>query len=308
MTTAQGILVVGGYGVVGRRIARDLAPDYPDAVVIAGRHVDRAGLLALELGHGARARAVDVTQPRSVEEAFDGIATVVSCIDQPEPFLLHNAVERGLGYTDITPHLMTRRPTDAMRETARRSGARIVLGAGLAPGVSSVLARVAVDQLGGVVERITSNVLALDPPWLGRVLSILVRTGITSLLARRSGGGPSQRLIRWLQKRYAGHDWYGPVVEAEGPHGAVRASLAGRGQADITALGAAAIARGLIDGQVAQPGIWLAEQIVPPAQFLEHLAANGVVPRLESVGHHTAEPGVQDPRWRQSSEHVAAKR
>src|SRR5262249_12868259 len=120
--------------------------------------------------------------------------------------------------------------------------------------------------------------LALDPPWLGGVLSILVRTGITSSLARRSGGGASQRMIRWLQRRYTGHNWYGLVVEVEGPHGSVQASLAGRGQADITALGAAAIARGLIDGQVAQPGLWLAEQVVPLESFFGHLAANGVVP------------------------------
>jgi saccharopine dehydrogenase-like NADP-dependent oxidoreductase len=126
--------------------------------------------------------------------------------------------------------------------------------------------------------------MALDPPWLGRALSILVRTGITSLLARRSGGGPSQRLIRGLQRRYAGHDGYGLVIEVDGPNSAVRASLAGHGQADITALGAAAIARSLIDSQVSQPGIWLAEQIVPPAPFLEHLADNGVGPRLDDVG------------------------
>jgi saccharopine dehydrogenase-like NADP-dependent oxidoreductase len=34
---AQGILIVGGYGVVGGRIAAELAPDYPDRVAIAGR-------------------------------------------------------------------------------------------------------------------------------------------------------------------------------------------------------------------------------------------------------------------------------
>jgi hypothetical protein len=61
-------------------------------------------------------------------------------------------------------------------------------------------------------------------------------------------------------------------------------SLAGRGQADITALGAAATARSLIDGQVSQPGVWLAEQIVAPTQFMQHLAAKGVVPRVDSVG------------------------
>ena len=46
MTSAR-ILIVGAYGVVGGRIARDLAPDYLGRIVVGGRHADRAGQLAL---------------------------------------------------------------------------------------------------------------------------------------------------------------------------------------------------------------------------------------------------------------------
>jgi hypothetical protein len=45
--SGQAVLVAGGYGVVGRRIAADLAPDYPGWVIVAGRNpgavVDRGG-------------------------------------------------------------------------------------------------------------------------------------------------------------------------------------------------------------------------------------------------------------------------
>ena len=51
-----------------------------------------------------------------------------------------------------------------------------------------------------------------------------------------------------------------------------------------TAVGAAAIARSIIDAEVGGPGIWLAEQVVPPGTFLKHLAANGMVPRIEQGG------------------------
>jgi saccharopine dehydrogenase (NAD+, L-lysine-forming) len=153
------ILIVGGYGVVGRRIAADLASDYPGDVIVAGRNLEQAQALAITFDTGVRARHVDVHQPASIEAALDSVATVVSWIDQAEPFLLDAAIEHGLAYTDLTPHLMTRRPTDAMRETAVRSGARIVLGAGLAPGISSVLVRAAADRLGGSLERIESSVL-----------------------------------------------------------------------------------------------------------------------------------------------------
>ena len=81
--SAQGILIAGGYGVVGRRIAAELAPDYPDQVILAGRNLDRAKATAAAIGYGARGREVDVTVPSSIAAALDEVAVVVSCIDQP---------------------------------------------------------------------------------------------------------------------------------------------------------------------------------------------------------------------------------
>src|SRR5215216_7522203 len=158
MLTGTDILITGGYGTVGRRVAADLAPDYPDRVVVAGRSTEKAARLAAELGHGVRGRRVDVDDLDSVEAALDGVGVVMSCIDQAEPHLLRAVIRRGLAHTDIAPHLMTRRPTEAMKAEAAQTGARIVLGAGLAPGISSMLARMGADRV-GAVESIKSNVL-----------------------------------------------------------------------------------------------------------------------------------------------------
>jgi saccharopine dehydrogenase (NAD+, L-lysine forming) len=152
------ILIAGGYGTVGHRVAADLAPDYPGRVVVAGRSAEKAVQLAVALGKGTRGRQIDVGDPDSVEAALEGVGVVMSCIDQPEPHLLRAAIGRGLAYTDIAPHLMTRRTTEAMKAEAAQSGARIVLGAGLAPGISSLLARMGADRV-GAVESVESNVL-----------------------------------------------------------------------------------------------------------------------------------------------------
>jgi saccharopine dehydrogenase (NAD+, L-lysine-forming) len=77
------ILITGGYGTVGRRVAADLAPDYPDRLVVAGRSVEKAEQLAAELGHGMRGRRIDVGDPDSVEAVLGGVGVVLSCIDQP---------------------------------------------------------------------------------------------------------------------------------------------------------------------------------------------------------------------------------
>jgi saccharopine dehydrogenase (NAD+, L-lysine-forming) len=264
-----------------------------------------------------------------------------------------------LAYTDIAPHLMTRRPTEAMKAQAAGTGARIVLGAGLAPGISSLLARLGADRVGAVegvdvgvlfsagddygpasrnylMEEIAMDYavrvggrevpmrpfsgsarvefppplgervaypfpfsdqvffpetlgartaitrLVLDPPWIRTLLSALVRLRVTVVLRRRGSSQERvQRLIARLQRRYKGRDWYGVVVDVRGARGRIRASLAGRGQASGTAIGAAAVVRALAEGEVEQSGIWLAEQVVSPGPFFERLGARGLVPRVE---------------------------
>src|SRR5215213_8877431 len=367
------ILITGGYGTVGRRVAADLAADYPGRLVVAGRSAAKAGQLAAEIGYGVRGRMIDVGDPASVEAALDGVGVVMSCIDQPEPHLLRAAIARGLACTDIAPHLMTRPPTEAMKAEATKTGARIVLGTGLAPGISSLLARMGADRV-GAVESVESNVLlsasdtygpasrdyimeeiamayavhiegrevpmrpffgsarvdfppplggrtaypfpfsdqvffpetlgartalsrlALDPPWVGTLLSTLVRLGVTSAMRRSAGSQERlQRLISWLQRRHEGRDWYGALVEVRGARGSVQASLVGRGQATGTAIGAAAVVRALAEGEVKQPGIWLAEQVVPPGPFFERLAVRWLAPRIEErPAGSPVDPGVSE--------------
>jgi saccharopine dehydrogenase-like NADP-dependent oxidoreductase len=148
--TEQSILIAGGYGVVGQRIAADLAPDYP--VIVAGRHLEQAKATAAAIGHGVRGRELDVTVEASIAAALEDVATVISCIDQPRRELLHAAIERGLRYTDITPHLVEfgrGAEYEVIRGAARASGARVVLGTGIVPGISNVLVRAVADTLGG---------------------------------------------------------------------------------------------------------------------------------------------------------------
>jgi ribosomal protein L35AE/L33A len=125
--------------------------------------------------------------------------------------------------------------------------------------------------------------LVLEPPWLGTLLSALVWLRVTAGLRQRGRSQERvQRLIARLQRRYKGRDWYGVVVDVRGARGWVRASLVGRGQASGTAIGAAAVVRALAEGEVEQPGICLAEQVVPPEPFFERLAAQGLVLRVEA--------------------------
>jgi saccharopine dehydrogenase (NAD+, L-lysine-forming) len=354
MTHAQSILIVGGYGVVGRRIAAELAPDYPDRVVVAGRNLARAEELAAAIGRGVRGRRIDIAIPSSIAKALEDVAVVISCIDQPGRTLLSAAVERGLRYTDITPHLTELGRGAAYQKidaAARASGARVILGTGIVPGISNVMVRALADSIGGAdaIEtallldaadvsgsasfdyflqelsmsfeirvdgqdrparafsaprlvqfpppagaqfsylfpfsdqvlyprtmgaRTAVTRLAIEPAWLSRIVAAMVRTGASRLMA-----------IEWIrhavprrrQDRPSGKDArFALRVDVRRGGDSRSATLLGHAQADAAAAGAAGVARLLIEGDVAQAGAWMPEQVVNPGPFLSRLATRGL--------------------------------
>lgn len=142
MPEKQDILLVGGYGEVGRRIAALLEPTHPGSVLVAGRNPGRAA--------ERRSRRIDVDDPASIEAALAGVGTIVACVRQREPHLLRAAIRHGLAYTSIAPPWIEWPDLLPLHEEAQRTGARLIYGTGLEPGISSVLAKVAADRLGQV--------------------------------------------------------------------------------------------------------------------------------------------------------------
>jgi len=179
MTNGRDILLVGGYGVVGRRIAARLAPVFPGRLVIAGRDQERASDLCRELGHGSRPRRIDAGDVAGISSGLDGVHTVMSCVAQPEMHLLRTCIARGVAYTDIAPRLAFWQGADALAAEARRTGARVVLGAGLSPGISNMMAARMAKELGRVDRVATAILLSLGdeygPDSLHHVLEALTQ-------------------------------------------------------------------------------------------------------------------------------------
>jgi saccharopine dehydrogenase (NAD+, L-lysine-forming) len=161
MPNNEDILIAGGYGVVGRRIAAALASRFPGRILIAGRDPSRAETLCNELGHGSRPRRIDIDDQASVHEALDHVGTVIACVAQPEMHLLRASIARGLAYTDIAPRLAFWQGAEQMADQARRTGARIVLGAGLSPGISNMMAAQMTRAIGRVDYIETAILLSL---------------------------------------------------------------------------------------------------------------------------------------------------
>jgi saccharopine dehydrogenase (NAD+, L-lysine-forming) len=179
MANVGDILVVGGYGVVGRRIAAALACQFPGRTVIAARDESKAERLCSELGHGSRPRRIDINDQASIDQALEHVGTVVACVAQSEMHLLRTSIARGLAYTDIAPQLAFWQGAEEMADEARRTGARIVLGAGLSPGISNMMAAQMAKAIGRVDRIETAILLSLGdeygPDSLHHVLDALIR-------------------------------------------------------------------------------------------------------------------------------------
>ena len=128
--------------------------------------------------------------------------------------------------------------------------------------------------------------IALDPPWLGSVLSTLLRAGLRRVLRRGGARGAVHGLVERLRGRYSSRNHYALVVEVRGGGRVVRSTLVGRQQAEATAVGVGAITEALWSREVEEPGVWLAEQVIAPGAFFSRLASSGLVPVVE--GPHPA--------------------
>ncbi|MBW8485679.1 saccharopine dehydrogenase [Actinomadura parmotrematis] len=117
-------LVLGGYGAVGREIVA-LLRDGGDEALAAGRDAARAD------------RRVDLAEPglRSYRAALDGAGVVVNASGAEDPRFAELAAARGAAFVDITA------TTSYTAELERLDPPRpVLLGVGLAPGLTNLLA------------------------------------------------------------------------------------------------------------------------------------------------------------------------
>lgn len=146
------VVVVGGYGHVGLRLVRLLAPHHP--VVIAGRRPDEARRAAADAGVTSAAGAVDAaTGDGLADAARPGDLVVAAAGDHPDVALLRRCIELGCHYTDLTADRRTIAAMLTLDVAARNAGVSALAGIGLAPGATNLLAATVAERLPGA-ERI----------------------------------------------------------------------------------------------------------------------------------------------------------
>ncbi|QBQ41735.1 hypothetical protein E2P86_11465 [Sphingobacterium psychroaquaticum] len=140
------ILIVGGYGAVGRQIATNLVHTYPNLILVAGRNYSKAEKLADELSSKVIPYAFDLANFED-DPILNEVQLVIVCLDSPNTKFVEACIIKGINYLDISAQYASLQLIENLDAQARTHKSTIVLSAGLAPGMTNLLAQHAYSQL-----------------------------------------------------------------------------------------------------------------------------------------------------------------
>ena len=156
MKTAT-ILILGGTGETGRRVARHLRDRTSARLIVAARHGDQAQVLADTLnGQGGegrvRAMAVDATDAKALRRALahvDLIVNTTALFDHAE-VLAGVTLDAGADWLDVQFSPKQASVLEAMADRIRAAGRCFVTQGGFHPGLPAAMVRLAANRLDAV--------------------------------------------------------------------------------------------------------------------------------------------------------------
>jgi hypothetical protein len=347
------IVVLGGYGAVGRAVARTLAPTLPGRVVVAGRDPRRAEAFVASHRDALVARRVDARDPDDVAAVLTGAGVLVMCLEPGNEQVARLCLERGVHYVDVSASAGVLSAIGRLDPLAVRNGVTAALSVGLAPGLTNLLARHVTDRLAdveavdltvligtgerhgpGAVDWLIDNLATVpaagagrpgplrvglpgygkrvahpfpfsDQHTLRRTLGVPVTTRLCFDSAALTAAifalqrGPAVRLLRRpgvagavsaaMARLRLGSDGFAVRATARAADGRLSAyALTGRGEARVTGVVAALVARHLHGGG-APAGVRHLDQFIDPAAFFAQLGGYG-------VGQHELPTGTDHRR------------
>lgn len=134
------VLIIGGYGNFGRFISRSLAKDDNISLIIAGRFLSKAQLLADEIG--AKAAVIDIHDnlKTKLAEINPDIVVHTSGPFQSQGYEVAQAcIDCGAHYIDLADGREFVSGINALDEKAKKTGLLIVSGASSVPCLTSAL-------------------------------------------------------------------------------------------------------------------------------------------------------------------------
>lgn len=157
------VVILGGYGRVGRLCAQEIAEQTRAQVVIAGPSIQKAESVALGLGGRALAAYGNAADPRTLARILDGAQVLVAACCELAPAVLEIAIGMRVAVVAVSTLSLGPVRQRALAEQAWRAQVPVVVHAGAIPGLPGVLADLLVRRFASLAElRIAST-----GPWTG---------------------------------------------------------------------------------------------------------------------------------------------
>jgi saccharopine dehydrogenase (NAD+, L-lysine forming) len=142
MSAARTVGIVGAYGATGTEVARILAGRSGYQVIVTGRSLAKATVLANELGPSAVARFADVFDEASIAELCRASDVVVNCVGPSSEVadrVARSAIEHGCHYVDPGGFEVIAGRMQNDEHELRRRGLTFLSSAGWLPGAELAL-------------------------------------------------------------------------------------------------------------------------------------------------------------------------
>ena len=200
------ILILGGYGNFGKRIARGLSR-HGVPVIIAGRDIAKAQALAAEL-QGARALAVDITGDLAAVLTREKPAAVVhTCgpFQGADYTVARTCAAAGVSYVDLADGRDFVRDFSTLDVEARAAGVVLISGASTVPCLSSA-----------VIEHLRPQFAALDAADFGISPGQKAERGLATTRGIMSYVGRRLRAFAGHPQAYGWQDLHSQVYPVMG--------------------------------------------------------------------------------------------
>jgi saccharopine dehydrogenase-like NADP-dependent oxidoreductase len=150
------ILILGGRGRIGRRVAVDLAAHTQAEIVVTGRTTtakrvptlgERISFLALDLeDHAGLTREITALR-QSGDRPKNLVIHCAGPFHYRDARVLKACIEAGVNYVDVSDHPSFTRKAIAHRDAAQSAGITAIVNTGIFPGISNSMVRRDAEQL-----------------------------------------------------------------------------------------------------------------------------------------------------------------
>ncbi len=133
------IVIVGGYGHVGRLICSKLGEIYPGYVYAAGRSMEKAETFSASTNGKVLPLLLDINKavPASL---LASVKLVIVCLEQENALFATTCLQAGIDYIDISASYRFLAEVEQLHDLAVNSNAAAMLSVGLNPGITNLLA------------------------------------------------------------------------------------------------------------------------------------------------------------------------